>query len=363
MKARLFFLGVALLALSGTHATAKATAAKPIHVADASRANVHVRPALKQGADEFARSLFRLSESYLHAATPDQAVQLLEINRALLEGKEFAAGDRIRLRLQLARMAYYKHTLAGSAPGKTVADLDAIVEDARATDDAGLLADATDALGLALYVQAFEDGQIDPALRRFREAYALRKKLGDRRGMSESLFHIGLTYEHKPEPTAEDKESARKYYEQSLKIAKANGYKREMSYAHRHLGSLLQDGGKLEAALAHFLKSHALRREIGYFLYLPPASAAIGEVYMEMKDFPKAIAYFRQAYQEAAESKLDRFAAMYLLRTGDAYKAINDNAAARQHYREAQELASKMNDRGGVEQAAGKLESLPTKEE
>ncbi len=263
------------------------------------------------------KSVLQQSESYLYAAKFDQATAVLE--SALKDaGSAPDANGALQLRLQIAITHYHQQLLQGAGPGSVIDELTAVVSTAKALHNNTATGDALDALGLALHFKAFEDGNFDVASRAFKEAYALRKKSGDQRRLAESLFHLGLTYEHKADATVKDKKKANAYYQKSLTTARAAGDKLGMSYAYRHLAGLLQEAGKLDAALALFRKSQELRREIGFVIYLAPATGAIGEVYMEMKKYPEAMGYFKQAYEQARDAGLSRFTTSYEGRIKDA---------------------------------------------
>ncbi|MES2952268.1 MAG: tetratricopeptide repeat protein [Pseudomonadota bacterium] len=226
--------------------------------------------------------------------------------------------DTLQLRLQIATTNFHKQLLLGVGPDSVVDELAAVARSAKTLHNTTMTGDALDALGLVLHFKAFEDGNFDVASSAFKEAYALRKTSGDQRRLAESLFHLGLTYEHKAAATAKDKRKANAYYQKSLALARAGGDKLGMSYAYRHLGGLLQEAGKFDAALGLFKKSQELRREIGFVIYLAPATGAIGDVYMEMKQYPEAIGYFKQAYEQARDAGLSRFTTSYESRIRDA---------------------------------------------
>lgn len=268
------------------------------------------------GSSVKTESALAQSQTLFYAGKFDKAVAVLE---AVLQGEQVpVAADVLRLRLQIGTTKFHKQLVLGSGPGTAIEELVAVVDSAKALGDSTITGDALDALGLALHFKAFEDGNFGAASRAFQEAYALRRKSSDRRRQAESLFHLGLTYEHKPGATPNDKREARALYQKSLAMSRAVGDKLGMSYTYRHLGGLLQEAGKFDAALQLFRKSQALRREMGFVVYLAPATGAIGEVYMDMKEYAEAKNYFKQAYEQARDAGLSRFISSYERRINDA---------------------------------------------
>jgi hypothetical protein len=235
-----------------------------------------------------------------------------------------SAADRVRLRLQRARCTYYRSSLAGTSHDAVIADLQRIVDEAAATRDASLRADAEDQLGIALYGRDFRSTGQEDARALFERALQARRAAGDQRGVAESLFHVALTWENKKDPTAEDKAKARALHEESLAAAEAGGFDVEASYAVRHLAGHKQDAGDLDGALAGFERSLALREKAGYGIYLAPSLLAVGDVWKEKGDATKARAYFRRARAEADRIGAARFQKM----ADEALKAL-DSAAGR----------------------------------
>lgn len=257
-------------------------------------------------AAERVSSLIEASEAVRRAGRPADALHMIELAEPLLVA-EASALERARLRLQRVRCSYYQASLAGAAQDANIAELQAVLKDAEALKDARLLADVRDQLGLALYSRDFRANGMEEPRRLFQQALDARHELGDERGVAESLFHLGLTYENKKDASPEELRLAVENHEQALFIAGGRGYDIEASYAVRHLAGHKQDAGDLDAALAGFERSLMLRMRAGYQIYLAPALMAVGDVWKDKGDKAKAREYYQRALAEADRLGAKRF--------------------------------------------------------
>jgi tetratricopeptide (TPR) repeat protein len=188
-----------------------------------------------------------------------------------------------------------------------IAELRAVVLQAETLKSAQLLADARDQLGLAIYSRDFGKNDMDEPRRLFEQALDTRRKTGDVRGVAESLFHLGLTFEHKKDPSPEELRRAVASHEEALSIAEDRGFDVEASYAVRHLAYHRKDAGDLDAALTGFERSLMLRIRAGYQINLAPSLISIGEVWQDKGDVAKAREHYQRALAEANRLGARRF--------------------------------------------------------
>jgi tetratricopeptide (TPR) repeat protein len=238
------------------------------------------------------------SETVRRAGRPADALRMLALAEPLISAKASPV-ERVRLRLQRARCAQSDSRLTGSPADAEIEELRAILDAAESLRDTRLIADVRDQLGLAIYSRDFRRTSLVESRRLFEEALRARRSIDDRRGVAESLFHVGLTWENKKDPSAEELQRARASHEEALAIAEAGGFDIEASYAVRHLAGHKQDAGDLDAALAGFERSLELRLRAGYHIYLVPALLAVGDVWNAKGNKPKAREYFERALAEA----------------------------------------------------------------
>jgi tetratricopeptide (TPR) repeat protein len=250
--------------------------------------------------------LLELSESVRRAGRPADAAHILHEATPLIFA-EATPVERGRLNLQLARCEYYEASLSGAPQDGNIRRLQAVLREAEILKDQRLLADVRDQLGLAIYSRDFRENAMEEPRRLFEQALEARRKLRDARGIAESLFHVGLTFENKKDPSPEELRRAVANHEEALSVATNAGFDIEASYAVRHLAGHKQDAGDLDAALAGFERSLMLRTRAGYQIYLAPALMAVGDVWKDKGNETKAREYYQRALTEADRLGAKRF--------------------------------------------------------
>jgi tetratricopeptide (TPR) repeat protein len=118
---------------------------------------------------------------------------------------------------------------------------------AEARGDSRLTAFALAHRGLALHGDFLRDssqGEPPGEMDFFERALALRRELGNKRDIAESLFHVGLVHQ----VVRGDHRRARPFFEESYDRARALGDDVLASYALRHIAFCDQDAGDFDAA-------------------------------------------------------------------------------------------------------------------
>jgi tetratricopeptide (TPR) repeat protein len=177
--------------------------------------------------------------------------------------------DRVEeaiLRTELARVLADRNFFRQADPARAREAVDRALRAARAAQHDASIASATQALGQLHYSAAFRTKDWKTPRDIFKRVIAMRTKLGDRRGLAQSYFSLGLTYEQDLEP-----KQAEVWYRKSLALAEAIGDPVQQSYAHRHIGGLHEERGELDLALHHISREVALRREGGFAVGVPYA--------------------------------------------------------------------------------------------
>lgn len=96
-----------------------------------------------------------------------------------------------------------------------------------------------------------------PEREHFERALAIRRELGDGRGVAESLLHMGWVHQ----VLLGDGATAMPLFRQALALAEPDGDPHVLSELHRHIGfHIALDEGQPEAALPHFRTSLELWR-------------------------------------------------------------------------------------------------------
>lgn len=283
-------LAVAILALA---ATATAAAAAP--------------PTAAERRSQWVAATAALSHDEILAGRPASAETLVRSMRVLAGKADTTTPDRARIELAAAELTYYRAFLAGPPYDKAIRELRAARRSAEQAADRALAAEAQDLLALALYSRDFRATDHAEARTLLAAALAARRQAGDVCGVAESLFHLGLTYEHRDHPTPADTARARELYRESLAASVAGGCPYEASYAERHLAAVAQEEGDLAAARAGFERSLALRREAGATLVVAPALNALGELLAAQGEIARARGLYEEAIAIARRIGSPRF--------------------------------------------------------
>ena len=132
------------------------------------------------------------------------------------------------------------------------------------------------------------------------------------RGMSQSLFYLGLAHER-----LKEKEQARGFYQRALDLALRTNAKEEASYAYCHLAGLSDEK---EQQLEYALQSLHLREEIGFKRALPHSHLFICDLYLQRNNLEKSQEHCQIAFQLAEEMELKNALMMACYSQGKIYQ-------------------------------------------
>lgn len=284
-------------------------------------------------------SLCEIAELYYYLSKLDQAVDVLKTGLLLTSAKEVHLRDRVKLTLQYGKILVANYFLTNKDFDLALATaLDAKQLAETANYEKGI-ADALNLIGQTCYYKTLNSGEgaYEEALTYFQQALKLREKLHDTRGISEALFHSGLTYEQR---NLVDK--AQGHYTEALQFADLYNHKLEKSYTLRHLAGLAADKGDLDAALNYALASLALREEIGFRVYLPHSHILAGDIYLQREDAENALINYQNAQALAEEMGIKKALIHSLLAIGNVQLVQGDTVQARENFRHAHGLAQEL---------------------
>ncbi len=214
----------------------------------------------------------------VHAA-PDTASLLAKTRAMTLEGRWDAAlselegaeaglaGDRhasAAIRTERGRVLMDRSFFHRRDPAPARAALEEGRRLAKAAGDDATAAAADQALGQLEYNDAFETKDWKKPRAAFEGVLAVRERIGDRRGVAETLFYLGLTYEQDGQPGP-----AFERYEKSLAISEEVRDLVQQSYARRHMAGIQEERGELAAAQKNIAAEIDLRRRGGFAVGVP----------------------------------------------------------------------------------------------
>lgn len=202
----------------------------------------------------------------------DEALRRLEAERGRAGGPRERAAVSVEIARVLADRSFFHRRDSKAAR----LALERARAEVTAAGSADLAADAVQLGGQLDYADAFTSQDWETPRKAFQEAARVRERSKDLRGLAQSTFYLGLTYEQSGQP-----EPALALYTKALEIAEKAGDAVQQSYPHRHIGGILEEKGKLDDAERHIARCLALRREGGFRVGVPFAL-------LQMADFVAA---------------------------------------------------------------------------
>jgi tetratricopeptide (TPR) repeat protein/predicted Ser/Thr protein kinase len=134
--------------------------------------------------------------------------------------------------------------------------------------------------------------QQDEALRNYQESLAIKRRIGDKRGMAVSLNNIAQLQE-----LSGNSGEALKSYQEALKLRREIGDKKGVGETLIDLGDFYHDRGEHDQALKLHKEALVLERELGNERYQALCLNNIGSSYSFKGQYEDAATYFQQALQ------------------------------------------------------------------
>lgn len=306
-------------------------------------------------------TLCEMAEFYYCQGQLDKAQQVLRIASQLGEIGEVEYWGHLKIRLQLARVLIAGYFLTNKDADQMLSAILQAKQLAEAAHFEPGMADALSLLGQAHYYIALNgaitlsssEADYSEALMYQQAALEKREAFHDTRGISESLFFVGLVHERQRQY-----DQAQEHYEKVLQLAGQHGHLFEKSEAARHLGGIAWYRGDLERALVSAQESLALREQISFKLYLPFAHILVGQISQARGDRDHAQSAYQQAFAIASEMGQKQTQAFSLLGLGEIQVAQKELPQARASFEHARALAEELQIARAITRANAYLERL-----
>ena len=182
------------------------------------------------------------------------------------------------------------------------------------------------------------------------ESLAIRRQLGDRRGVASSLNNLGSVARDQG-----DLASARALFEESLSIARELGDRGYIANLLGNLGIVAHEQGDYLAARALHVESLAMLRELGDRGRIASSLGNLGRVAYVQGDYPAARALFEEGLAIARELEDRVSIAGSLNNLGRVARDQGDLASAWALHQEGMVIVRELGDRQGI---ADSLEGL-----
>ncbi len=189
-------------------------------------------------------------------------------------------------------------------------------------------------------VLAYEQGDYGRANSLYEESLALRRQLGNKRGIAGSLNNLGvLAY------SQGDYQRATRFYEESLALKRELGDKRGIATTLNNLGEVAQAQEAHATAQALYEESLALYREMGLKGGMAMSLNNMGEVARVQGNYATARSLYEQSLALTQELGDKRIMAVSLNNLGEVAKDEGDLIEARSLYEQSLAVSRELGDR------------------
>src|ERR1035437_518991 len=184
------------------------------------------------------------------------------------------------------------------------------------------------------YNHAFHQGSnFDEAIAYSNNSFLLAKKINYKQGIGRANFILGMCFAGKGDYT-----QSRQYHYAALKTALEEGDKVEIFNEYYYVGVACNMLGIYNEALENHFAALKIIKKIKGDEWYPNSYAGIGNVYLNMGNFPEADKYFEDAYAFAAKIQTKSLMGEILLYLGNSLVAQTKLDAALARYTSAVKL-------------------------
>lgn len=141
-------------------------------------------------------------------------------------------------------------------------------------------------------------------------------------------------------------------YEKEIAFAKEADNKLALAYNLRHLGRIYYNQVKdLGKATTLYQASLALRKEIGFQIYIPASHSSMGDIHIARGDCEKATEAYHRSIKAAESLKFVRYMVHPRIKIGDIHREQCVDEQAIKYYRDAHRVASLYKYTAGVDES------------
>jgi len=186
-------------------------------------------------------------------------------------------------------------------------------------------------------------GQLNKALKSYRESLAIREEIGDRRGAGSCLLNIGNIYMRRGAW-----KKARENYEQSLEIQTELQNTRGMAVSYGSLGIILKYEAKYDQAIEQFTRSRNLAESIGLTQIAAMGTMNIGLILGIQGNHREALKYHQNSLKQFEAVGNKHSTATCLINIGTAYQYLQKYTEALEQFQRSLTLQYELENKGGI---------------
>jgi tetratricopeptide (TPR) repeat protein len=186
-------------------------------------------------------------------------------------------------------------------------------------------------------------GKADEALGQFEQSLAIKKQIGDKRGIASSLAEIAYIHDLQGRP-----DQAVASYKEALDIRRALGDKRGVGITLANLGASYLDRGRYPEALEALNEALQIHRDTGDESWQARCLTNIGNLYFATARYEESRTYLERALELREKSKAPGTIALTLASLGDVSTRLGEYDRAQTQYLRAIELWRTAGDKRGA---------------
>jgi tetratricopeptide (TPR) repeat protein/predicted Ser/Thr protein kinase len=183
----------------------------------------------------------------------------------------------------------------------------------------------------------------DDALRNYQESLAIKKTIGDKRGIAASLDEMAQV-----QNTMGNLAAAQASYNESLATRREIGDKDGVGNTLIDMGTFYHDHGKRDQALKFFNDALQVERDLGNEAYQALCLNSIGGLHLDNGEYQDALTYLEQAYDLRQKLNVPEDTAESLHNLAEANAKLGQYDTALSQYLKAIEIRRGMSDQHGM---------------
>jgi tetratricopeptide (TPR) repeat protein len=186
-------------------------------------------------------------------------------------------------------------------------------------------------------------GRFSDAVEQYEFSLAVRKRVGDKKGMAASYNNLGGIYRLKG-----DFDKALDFHLSSLKIKEELGDKKGMGTSYNNIGNIYHQMHDFSKALQFHLKSLAIKEELGNRKGMADSYISLGLIQKERGELDKALEFYLKGvliYEESGN--LQRMAIAYN-NIGNLLYSKADYPGSMEYHFKSMEIRKKLEDLNGI---------------
>ncbi|MBI5930724.1 MAG: tetratricopeptide repeat protein [Chloroflexi bacterium] len=309
------------------------------------------------------KTIGEIAETYHRQGDLDAAKKILQLGKDFSDSSDLALSDKTEFLLLYAKI---RLNTTGSVRNLwkqsdvLMGILNQVRQYAETAPNEGLLADALQLIGELRYwnilrehdfTEETDEKQATQSF--FQQAYEIRLKIEDKRGLAQSLYYLGVMYGFRGY-----EEQAEKCYREGIKIAENENFKLELSNIIDRLGFIYFEKNSLDEARHFFEHSLALRQEIDFKIYIPGSLSNIARVAEQQGDLVTAEAHLQKAIELSNAMNLLERVIFESLDLGKLYQKQGKNVEAKACFERVKVISSQIDYEYGITEATKRLEQL-----